>query len=332
MSNGRWRLVPALATALLMAGACAEEEAVSTIVASGHVEATEVRVSTEVGGRLDWFPLQEGDRVEAGQEIARVDTEDLELQLRVVEAERDLATADLRLRHAGYRAEEIEEADARMQQARAELEAAIREFRRFDRLWELGSGTEKARDDAAARRDVSSRALEAAEATLRKLRAGFRPEEIDQARAHLQASEARIAQLEEQIGDGSIVSSAAGVVTAKLVEPGELLAAGTPLVVVTAIRDAWLTAYLSEVDLARVRLGQTAEVVTDDGQIREGELYFIDSQAEFTPKNVQTRDERVKLVYRIKVRLDNEDGMYKPGMPAEAHFEPVDGGTGEEAA
>ena len=91
----------------------------------------------------------------------------------------------------------------------------------------------------------------------------------------------------------------------------------------TDLANAWLNAYIPEPDLARIRLGQEAEVVTDDGQTRLGRVSFIASRAEFTPKNVQTRDERVKLVFRIKIALDNQDGLFKPGMPAEARLQPA---------
>jgi HlyD family secretion protein len=93
--------------------------------------------------------------------------------------------------------------------------------------------------------------------------------------------------------------------------------------VITDLPNAWLNAYVAEPDLARLRLGQEAQVVTDDGQLRKGRVSFIASRAEFTPKNVQTRDERVKLVYRIKVALDNADGLFKSGMPATARLQPA---------
>jgi HlyD family secretion protein len=158
---------------------------------------------------------------------------------------------------------------------------------------------------------------------LRRLEKGSRPEEIDAARARVQAAEARIAQLEQQLQDAVIQSPTGGIVTEKLAEQGELTARGTGLVVVTDLASAWLNVYVSEPDLGRIRLGQAAEVTTDDGQTRKGQVSFVASQAEFTPKNVQTRDERVKLVYRIKVALQNEDGLFKPGMPAEARLEPA---------
>ena len=113
-------------------------------------------------------------------------------------------------------------------------------------------------------------------------------------------------------------------VTSRVAEPGEQLQAGSPVCVITQLSEAWLTVYVTDVDLARIRIGQEAEVKTDGGQTRKGRLTYIASKAEFTPKNVQTRDERIKLVYRVKVGLDNADGFFKPGMPAEATFVPVE--------
>jgi HlyD family secretion protein len=188
-------------------------------------------------------------------------------------------------------------------------------------LLDRGSGTTKARDDARTRRDVLAARLGAMKQSLARLRAGSRVEEIDASRARVAATEARIAQLEQQLQDAHVTSPLDGVVTEKIAEAGEILQAGAPLVVVTDLRSPWLTVYVTGPDLGRIRLGQEAEVVTDDGQSRRGTITFIASQAEFTPKNVQTRDERVKLVYKVKVGLDNADGLFKPGMPAEARLQ-----------
>ena len=162
--------------------------------------------------------------------------------------------------------------------------------------------------------------VEAARERLTKLEAGFRPEEIEEARARLAAAGARVAQLEQQISDATVLSPLAGVVTETTVEQGELVPAGTVLVVVTDLDDAWLTAYVGERDLGRIRLGQEAQVHTDDGQQRAGRLSYISPRPEFTPKNVQTRDEREKLVYEVRIRLDNSDRLFKPGMPAESRL------------
>lgn len=317
-----------LALPLLLAG-CARGGSGNTVLASGHVEATDVRVATKIGGTLARLACEEGDRLTPGQTIAQIDTVDLKLARDAAEAERAAADAQLRLLLAGSREEDVAAAQAQVARAAAELDAAQRDFDRFQGLLDTGSGTEKSRDDAKTRRDVAAKVLKAAQDQLAKLRAGPRPQEIDAARARLAAANARIAQVDQQIKDATVVSPTAGIVTAKLVEQGELLAPATALAVVTDLDDAWLTAYVDEASVGRLKLGQKARVVTDDGTERTGTLTFVNSEAEFTPKNVQTRDERVKLVYRIKIALPNEDGFYKPGMPAEAHLDvgPA-GGTG----
>lgn len=300
--------------------ACGGRRDPGIVLASGHVEATDVRISTKIGGTLESLPIDEGDKVRRGQELARIDTTDVKLALDQARAERAQADAEVRLRIAGSREEDIATARAQVAQAEADLEGAQKDLDRLQGLLETGSGTAKARDDALSRRDAAAARLEAARETLRKLRAGFRVEEIEQSRARLAAADARIAQLEQQLRDAVVTSPLDGVVTEKVAERGELLAPGARLCVITDLGDAWLTVYVAEPDLARIRIGQPADVVTDDGQKRRGKVTFVASQAEFTPKNVQTRDERVKLVYKVKIGLDNADGLFKPGMPAEAHL------------
>jgi HlyD family secretion protein len=240
------------------------------------------------------------------------------LQLRAARAERDLAAAELRLRQRGYQEEDIAVARADLDRAEAELAAAQRDLDRFEALLDAGSGTAKTRDDAQARRDVAAASAAAGRQRWRKLRAGYREEEKAAAGARLEATAARIAAIEQQVKDATVTSPTEGVVTEKLVEAGEIVAPGSPLCVVTDLADAWLTAYVPESQLSRIRLGQQAQVSTDDGVSRTGHVAWVSQRAEFTPKNIQTREERVKLVFKIKVRLPNDDGLFKPGMPAEA--------------
>jgi HlyD family secretion protein len=309
-----------LVPVLVLGVSCRDRKDPGLITASGHVEATEVRISTKVPGRLHSLAVREGDRVTAGQVLGEIDTTDLKLSLGQARAERDGAAAELRLRLAGTRHEDIAELQAQMQSVKADLDAAARDLERMQGLLDKGSGTLKARDDARTHRDTTAARLDAMGQALARLRAGSRPEEIDAARARVAAMEARVAVLEQQVKDATLQSPVGGVVTEKVAEAGELLQAGSLVCVVTDLLNPWLNVYLSEPDLPRIRLGQEAEVVTDDGQVRKGRVTFIASQAEFTPKNVQTRDERVKLVFRAKVGLDNAEGLFKPGMPAEARL------------
>ena len=317
-------VVPVVLAAALGAG-CRKGQDPGLIVASGHVEATEVLVSTKVAGAIESLAVDEGHAVAAGQELARIDTTDTRLALAAARAERAQADAELRLRRAGSRVEDVREAEAQVVRAEADLAGAAKDLDRMEGLLASGSGTTKSRDDARTRRDVAAAGLDAAGERLRRLKAGFRQEEKDAAAARLQATDARIAQLEQQLKDAIVASPVAGVVTEKLAEAGELAARGTGLVVVTDLASAWLNVYVPEPDLARIRIGQEAEVRTDDGQVRRGRVSFVSPRAEFTPKNVQTRDERVKLVYRVKVALENADGLFKPGMPAEARLQATAG-------
>jgi HlyD family secretion protein len=314
------RFAAVLAVVVSAGTACKGKQNPNEITASGHVEATQVRVAAKTPGTLSTLSVDEGDRVTAGQALAEVDTVDIVLALAAARAERAQADAELRLRTAGTRREDIAEAKAQVARAAADVDGAEKDLARMEGLLAAGSGTPKSRDDARVRRDGAVASLAAARERSRKADAGARPEEIDAARARLAATDARIAQLDQQVKDASIASPVAGVVTEKVAEQGELLARGSAVVVVTDLADAWLTVYVAEPDLGRIRIGQAAEVRTDDGQTRQGKITFIASQAEFTPKNVQTRDERVKLVFKVKVGLPNEDGLFKPGMPAEARL------------
>lgn len=303
---------------------CNTQAKSTNIVAAGHVEATDVHISAKVGGRLLEAPLKEGDSVTAGMPLAKLDTTDIEILIRQAAADRAQASADLRLRLAGARKEDIAEVEAQIRGTAAELAGALLDLNRMQDLLDRDSGTTKARDDAKTRRYILEARIAAQRQTLARLQSGSRPEEIDAARARVASIDARIAALTQQMNDATMVSPTDGVLTSRVAEPGEQLQVGSPICVITQLRDAWLTVYVTDVDLARIRIGETATVTTDGGQSRRGRITYIASKAEFTPKNVQTRDERVKLVYRVKVGLDNFDGFFKPGMPAEATFVPVE--------
>jgi HlyD family secretion protein len=302
--------------------------------ASGYVEATEVQVAPEVGGRVIEVAVAEGDRIAAGAVIARLDTADVLLAIGRAEAERDQAVAQLRLLQAGARAEDIrqaraqaESAQADAQAADAELQAAAADLQRFEALLQSNAGSRKQRDDAATRHAVAAARVSAANERARaaleavaRLQAGARPQEIAGARARVAAVEAQIAALRKSVADAELKSPVAGIVTAKLIDAGEMAAPRTPVVVVTDLDHAWANVYVDEPIVPRLRLGQKSTLVTDAGQRIEGTITFISPKAEFTPRNVQTAEERSKLVYRIKVSVENRDGVLKPGMPVEAEL------------
>ena len=154
-----------------------------------------------------------------------------------------------------------------------------------------------------------------------RLRAGPRREELEVARARVAAIDAQIAALEKGIQDARLTAPSAGIVTQTLVDKGELVARGIPVVVVTDLDNAWANLFVPETMVPRIRMGQAATVHTDAGGAGiPGKVTFISPRAEFTPRNVQTAEERSKLVYRIKVAVDNREGILKQGMPVDAEL------------
>ncbi|MET0214257.1 MAG: efflux RND transporter periplasmic adaptor subunit [Vicinamibacterales bacterium] len=319
---------------LIASIACREPEPSNTIRVSGHVEATEVRVAPDVGGRLIELRVMEGDRVATGDLIGRLDATDAELQIARARAERAVSEAQLRALQAGARPEEIRQAQAEVQAAgaeadgaTAELKAAVTDLERFEALLRANAGAEKERDDARTRVEVARERVrsarervQAAREVVARLQAGSRREDLDVARARVEAADTQIALLEKSRSDALIKATAAGVVTQKLADAGEQLAPLMPVVVVTDLDNAWANLYVPEPMIPRITIGQTATVLTDAGDTIPGKVSYISPQAEFTPRNVQTADERSKLVYRIKVNVDNRAGILKVGMPVDAEL------------
>ena len=316
-----------------MAAGCAEPPPSNVLRVSGHVEATEVRVAGQVGGRLIELRAAEGDRVAAGDVVGSVDTRDVELEIARAQAERATAAAQLRLLQTGSRPEDVRQAEAQTNALHAEigaidaeLVAAEADRERFEALLAADAGSRKQRDDAAARVNVLQQRVRvvreqvrAAEQVVARLRSGARVEEIEAARTRVASIDAQIAVLRKRIDDATVVSPAGGIVTQVLVEQGEFVAPMMPMLVVTDIDRAWANLFVPEPAVPRLTIGQDAQVFTDAGGAGlPGTLTFVSPQAEFTPRNVQTADERSLLVYRIKVAVDNREGVLKPGMPVDA--------------
>lgn len=329
----------AVAAIALVVAACGNGKNTGTTRATGYVEATEVRVASQVAGKVLEVKVEEGDSVRVGALLVRVDPTDLQLALDRVRAERNASDAQLRLLQAGARPEELRQAEAQVAAADAdqratqsELKAAGDDLARFESLLAANAGSEKQRDDAAARRDLAAARVkaagdraQAARETLARLRAGARSQELDGGRARVAAADAQIASLQKNISDTQITAPVSGVVTTRLIDPGELVSPGTPTIVITDLDHAWANVYVDEPVVPNLKIGEKVTVLTDAGQRMDGNISFISPRAEFTPRNVQTANERAKLVYRVKVLVDNRAGVLKPGMPVEAELPPPAG-------
>lgn len=292
------------------------------IKVSGNIEATTVEASFKISGRVQERPVDEGEPVTKGQLVARLDSTDLAHEVAIRKAEEQSARAVLAELVAGSRKEEIAQAEAVLAGAEAEAKRAADDFQRQEELYRREVIPKQRFDSARAARDSTGAQVRHAREALTLTRKGPRRERIDQARARLREAEAAVALAEEQLGYATLTAPAAGMVMAKHIEPGEQVAPGTPVITIGELENVWVRAYIAETDLGKVKLGQATRVRTDTwpGKTYDGQVSFISSEAEFTPKNVQTQKERVKLVYRIKITVPNPNRELKPGMPADAEI------------
>jgi HlyD family secretion protein len=355
------------------------------ILVSGNLELTQVDLSFKIAGRLVELTVREGQWVKKGELIARLDAKQLEqqrsrdqasvsaarsqyeqlqttieyqkatLESEVAARRAELAQAQARLEEllAGSRPQEIQQAEAAVNDAKAWNDVARIEWERAQTLYKNEDISTQQYDQARTKQESTTAQLRQAEQKLALVREGPRKEEIAGARAQVARAQAAVANAEAsrlelrrkeqelgarqaeiqrtraqtgitdaQIADTVLVAPIDGVVLVKSAELGEVIAAGTTIVSIGDLEHPWLRAYVNETDLGRVKLGGLAKLSTDSfpGKTYEGRISFIASEAEFTPKQIQTKEERVKMVYRIKIDVDNSSHELKNNMPVDAEI------------
>jgi HlyD family secretion protein len=315
------RIFPLLICGLLLAS-CTNDPAGAPLRASGTLETVEVNVSAKVPGQIVTMNAEEGIAVREGDVLAVIDRSTLDIQHRQAGAGVALAEAQLALLLSGARAEDIRSAEETLTQAEASLAQAQTDFARLERLLSASSVTKKQRDDAETRLTVARAQTEAARENLSKMRRLARPEEIRAARARLDQARALTDLIAKQIADCTVTAPVAGTITRVPLEAGETAASGSVLATIARLEQVHVRVYLSEREVPAVRLGSQAAVVVDayPGRAFPGTVTWISPTAEFTPKNVQTKEDRVKLVFAVKVELDNPDGLLKPGVYADVEI------------
>jgi HlyD family secretion protein len=296
---------------------------VTTLKISGNIEAHESVVGFKVPGRLVELPVEEGQEVKAGELLAKLDQNDYRQQVSIDEATVRTREDELRLALAGSRIQEKKEAEQAMLDARADLELKKSDFRRYQALFEKDEVSAQIRDTAATNLDRARATYERARQNYDQVLEGTRKEQIAINRASVGTAHQALELSRIRLGYTVLTAPVSGVVQVRQAELGEVMAPGTPVVTIADLDHLWLRGYIAETDLGRVRLGQPATVTTDTypGKPYKGRVSFISSTAEFTPKSVETHKERVTLVYRIKIDLDNPNHELKPGMPADAAIE-----------
>lgn len=294
--------------------------ATSPLSASGTVEATTADLGFQLAGRIQSVEVQEGDQVTEGQELALLDTRQLQANLEASRAHHVAAEARLAEIVAGARPQEVATAEAALRSAAQRAGAARREVERARTLFEGGAISRQELDRAETELEVAEAAHDQAREALELVREGARQETIQAQRAVVAQARANVSRAEAMLADASVSAPFAAVVTVRHREPGETVSPGAPVVTLLNRDDRWVRIYVREDLIGRVQIGMPASISSDSYPDRsyEGRVVFIGSEAEFTPRNVQTEEERTKLVYPVKVRITGDDGFeLKPGTPAD---------------
>ena len=290
------KLVAVLGLFLSFLLACSGRRNPDVIYGNGRIEGDEVRVASKVPARIREVLIREGADVEAGQEIARLSTPELQAQLEQAEAAVTAAEAA------------VAQAETRLSVLEHHAKKARTDFERIRALRETGAASEQ-------RLDQAENALEEIEGERRIAAA-----QVEQARAALAERKAARRTVAVQVEEGRVTSPIDGVVLLRLVEGGEVVQAGQPLAVVVDPRKLHLEVYVAESEIGKVRIGNPARVEVDAFPDRsfEGVVSEVAERAEFTPRDVHMPDERTRLVFAVRIRLENPDGFLKPGMLADA--------------
>lgn len=282
---------------MLLLWGCSEENASD---AYGQFEATETTISAEVPGKLIDYNVEEGERLRAGQQVGAVDTTRLVLQRRELKSQLE----SIRARITNVNAE----VDVQQQ----ELALAQTNLERIKAMHTDGAATDQQLDDAQTKVQTIESRIEAQQTQKLSIR------------SDIEAVRAKIEQVNDQLQDAVIINPLNGTVLTSFVEPYEVVGQGQPLYRVANLDTLTLRVYVSGAQLPYVKLGDKVEVLVDkdadENQALTGEVRWIASQAEFTPQQIQTKEERVSQVYAVKVYVPNQNGILKIGMPGEVNF------------
>jgi multidrug resistance efflux pump len=333
----------------------------SGLQGSGTVEARNIRVGSKVGGRIDKLLVREGDQVEAGQVLMTFDDKELQASLEGSRANAEKAKrgyrpeeiqegraaamqakADYQLKKNGYRKEDIAAAQADLDRAAADETRSNLDFRRYEALAKKDLVSKQQRDTAEANWKMALAQRENAQHKLDELQRGYRPEEIASAEARylqaqatldklqrgnrredVQSAQAAYAYDEARFREREVLSPSEATVEVLDVRPGDLIPPNTPVATLLERDQIYVRIYIPETEISQVHVGQKAEITVDSvgKQIFDGVVEQINQQAEFLPRNVQTREERVHQVFGVKIRIDDASHRVLAGMAADVKLQ-----------
>lgn len=288
----------------------------------GNVDIRTVNLGFRVDGRLASLTVDEGDAIQTGQLLGKLDDAPYINALQQAQANVASAKAKLALLLAGYRAEEIAQVRSEVAQRLSAFNYADSFFKRQQGLWAKNATSADALEDARTTRNQAQANLQASKDKLSQYLSGNRPQEIEEAKANLAQNEAALAQAQLNLHDTILVSPSAGTVLTRAIEPGTMLSAGGTVFTLSLTRPVWVRAYVNESSLGKAVPGAELEIYTDGRPNKpyHGKIGFVSPTAEFTPKSVETPDLRTDLVYRLRVIVTDADDALRQGMPVTVRF------------
>ena len=299
--------------------AAVKRAAAQELTLSGNVDLREVTLSFRESDRIKEMLVEEGDTVEEGQVLARLDTDELAIDLRKTKAQIAAQQSTVEKLHNGTRTEELRQAEQKLRAAEAAASNAQGVYERRQAVYDSVEGIsaqelDNARSDAEAKQAVVEEAREA----LREAQNGPRQEDIAAAEANLQALEEEQSREEYLLSQYELRAPTNGVIRSRLLEVGDMASPSTPVFKLSLLDKKWVRAYVKESDLGRIYEGQSARVYIDSQKDKPiaGQVGYIADTAEFTPKTVQTDELRTALVYEVRVYVDDEENVLRLGMPA----------------
>jgi HlyD family secretion protein len=292
------------------------------IQATGTIEGTDVDLGAKNSGTIQILTVDEGDTVKQGQVVAVLSRNDLVAQRDQDALAVTTAQAQLDDLVSGARAQEIAEGQASVNIAQANYNKAVDDLARNQQLYQSGAISKEVLDQYQTAVEVDKGQLDSAQAALSLLQAGNRPNAIAAARDEVKQSQAVLQSAQAVLNDLNVISPINGAVLTKNYEQGEFVQMGAPIVTVVNLDDLWIRVYIPTDQLPVIKLGQQVHfTVSGLPKAFTGTVEEINSQGEFTLKTIQTEEERANVVFGVKIRIDNQGGVLKPGMPADVTFE-----------
>ena len=334
-----YRIIPVLAVLTILSlflVSCQSPKKEQNLTANGTIEATEVKVVAEVGGMLKKLAVKEGDRVQAGQVIGQLDETNYRILVEQAGAGVAGARAALDEARAGAREQEIEASRREVDRLAAQVAGAQEQvtlqednLKRARELFQAGALPEQElvirevqSNTARYQLEGALAQFEAARARLNLLRAGSRKQTIERLDAAVNQSEGNLKLAQLNLQKTRLIAPAGGMVAGCNFKEGELIRPGAEVVTLLNDHNLWLHVYVPENRLGRVKIGQPVQIQVDThpGKTFPGQVEYISPRAEFTPRNVQTAEDRVNLVFRVKIRITGGQKELRPGLPADVTF------------